>query len=381
MRIRGNVLVIALVVLGVAAGLTGLVHGDDAFRIGVIQPITGPWAYDGLRVVDGAKVAVEMINAAGGVNGKRITLIVEDNKGAPTDSVSAAEKLISRDGVSAIIGAWASSATLAVMPVVERNQVPLVVETSSSPKITTPPTGNKWTFRLKPILNAEAMFGDDLVKRGFTKNAYLALNNDWGRAIVEEFGKTTGKAGAKTVATDYYGFSETNFYPFLSKYKTADVTGLMLNGGLEAFVLMVKQSQELGLKAPRVLLTGADLTALIEKAGAAASEGVYQVTQYDLTDDTAPNREFLAAWRKKHPTVVPDELGPVSGYIAVKLIADAVKRANSTAPAAVRDALTKTNLETPIGTLKFDENNQAWPKVYLKQVQNGKVVVLSRKSF
>src|SRR3954471_10593299 len=91
MRIRGNVLVIALVVLGVAAGLTGLVHGDDAFKIGVIQPITGPWAYDGLRVVDGAKVAVEMINAAGGVNGKRITLIVEDNKGAPTDSVSAAE--------------------------------------------------------------------------------------------------------------------------------------------------------------------------------------------------------------------------------------------------------------------------------------------------
>jgi branched-chain amino acid transport system substrate-binding protein len=371
--------VLGSVAMGIVVLFSGSARGQDPLKIGVIQPLTGPWAYDGLRVVDGAKLAVESINAAGGVTGKRIVLVVEDNKGAPTDSVSAAEKLISRDRVSAIIGAWGSSATLAVMPLAERHQVPLMVETSSSPKITQPPTGNKWTFRLKPILTAEAVFGEELVKRGFRRNAYLALNNDWGRAVVEEFGKSIGKAGGETVVADYYGGAETNFYPYLSKYKSGDISGLVFNGGLEAFVLMVKQSHELGLKGQRVLATGADLTALIEKAGVAASEGVYQVTQYDMTDDTPANREFLTAWQRRHPTVVPDELGPVSGYIAVQLIADAARRAQSVAPPAIRDALTRTNLETPIGTIKFDENNQAWPKVYFKQVQGGKIVVLGRR--
>jgi len=145
------------------------------------------------------------------------------------------------------------------------------------------------------------VFGEELVKRGFTRTVYVALNNDWGRAVVEEFGKTMGKAGASTVGIDYYGFADTNFYPFFTKYKTSDATGLIPNGGLESFVLMLKQSHELGLKGLRLLATGGGLTALIEKAGPAASEGVSQVTQYDMTDDTPANREFLAACRLAAP--------------------------------------------------------------------------------
>src|SRR5690606_10699482 len=123
--------------------------------IGVSQPLTGPVAAAGTYVANGARLAAEQLNAQGGVLGKKIELIVEDNKSNPREAVNTAEKLILRDKVPVMIGAWGSTFTLATMPKLQEYGVPMVVETASSSKITT--AGNPWVFRISPTSRMEAL--------------------------------------------------------------------------------------------------------------------------------------------------------------------------------------------------------------------------------
>src|SRR5258707_6776836 len=135
-------------ILAAASLLAGAASGQEPIKIGVTQPLTGAFAASGNYVTQGAKIAEEQINAAGGVLGRKIQLVVEDNKSNPTEAVATAEKLIGRDKVPVLMGAWSSTYTLAVMPKLMEYEVPMVVETSSSDKITT--SGNPWIFRTAP---------------------------------------------------------------------------------------------------------------------------------------------------------------------------------------------------------------------------------------
>src|SRR6185437_14349650 len=123
-------------------------NAQETIKIGVTQPLTGAFAASGNYVSQGTKIAEEEINKAGGVLGKKIQLITEDNKSNPTEAVTTVEKLIGQDKVPLLIGAWSSTLTLAVMPKLEEYKVPMIVETSSSGKITT--SGNPYIFRISP---------------------------------------------------------------------------------------------------------------------------------------------------------------------------------------------------------------------------------------
>src|SRR5690606_34766431 len=127
---------------------------QETSKIGVNMPLTGPVAASGNYIANGARIAADRINAAGGVLGKKLELLIEDNKGNPTEAAAVAEKLISRDKVPVMMGAWSSTFTLAVMPKLMEHQVPMLVETSSSEKITR--SGNPWIFRIAPTSSMEA---------------------------------------------------------------------------------------------------------------------------------------------------------------------------------------------------------------------------------
>jgi len=171
-----------------SAGLAGHA-GAQTIKIGVNEPLTGPFAASGTYVVNGAKIAADEINAKGGVLGKKIELIIEDNKSNPTEAAAVAEKLITADKVPVMMGAWGSSLTLAVMPKLMEYKVPMVVETSSSGKITT--SGNPYIFRISPPSAVEAAaFKNILPKMTVKKADFLVINNDWGRGSAEDFGKT-----------------------------------------------------------------------------------------------------------------------------------------------------------------------------------------------
>ena len=183
---------LTLVALGlvVPAGLA-----QAPIKIGVIQPLSGPVAASGNYVRMGAEIARDWINARGGVSGRKVELVIEDNKSDPKEAASAAEKLIVRDKVPAIVGAWDSSMTLAAMPKLEEYGVPMVVETSSAASITR--RGNPWVFRISPPSEMEALGLEQYVDRlGIKRADFLAVNTDWGRGAVTAFGDMLKKKGA-----------------------------------------------------------------------------------------------------------------------------------------------------------------------------------------
>src|ERR1700720_76689 len=176
-----------LSLIGVAGVLAaGPALAQETIKIGVTQPLTGAFAASGNYVAQGAKLAEEDINKAGGVLNKKIELIVEDNKSNPTEAVATAEKLTQKDKVPVMMGAWSSTLTLAVMPKLIEYEVPMLVETSSSGKITT--SGNPYIFRISPPSAVEAIaFAKILGKVKITKADFLVINNDWGLGTAQDF--------------------------------------------------------------------------------------------------------------------------------------------------------------------------------------------------
>src|SRR5215471_20400705 len=176
---EGSMSIGRIVSIVCALGLMSLgpALGQGSIKIGVTQPLTGAFAASGNYVAQGARMAEDDINKAGGAIDKKIELIVEDNKSNPTEAVATAEKLIQKDKVPVMMGAWSSTLTLAVMPKLIEYEVPMLVETSSSGKITT--SGNPWIFRISPTSEMEAKAFAPLVKMlGIKKADLLGTNND-----------------------------------------------------------------------------------------------------------------------------------------------------------------------------------------------------------
>src|ERR687891_685489 len=185
-------------------------------KIGVIQPLSGPVAASGNYVRMGAEIARDWLNARGGVLGRKIELLIEDNKSDPKEAASAAEKLIVRDKVPAIMGAWGSSMTLAAMPRLEEYGVPMVVETSSAASITK--RGNPWIFRISPPSEMEALGLERyLGALGVKKADFMAVNTDWGRGAVTAFGDLLKRSGATVGVAEHMDQAATDMNAQITK--------------------------------------------------------------------------------------------------------------------------------------------------------------------
>jgi branched-chain amino acid transport system substrate-binding protein len=369
--------------LALAAGLSmlsGAALAQATIKIGLLQPATGPAAYDGQSVINGARLAESEINAAGGVLGKKIELVLQDGKNDPAESLNAAEKLLGRDQVKALIGAWGSSSTLAIMPLVQRYEVPLIVETSTAEKITE--AGNPWVFRISSNSKIDAdTLQPYLVKNlGLKKVAFMAANNDFGRAVVNNWTRVLTPQGATIVATEYHKPGETNFAPTLTKLKNSGADSIVITSDVTTLSNIVKQSYEQGLKGlNRVATSGNPAEAIMQLTGKDAAEGLL-VQNYWLPYAPPPGQEdasakFLAAYKQRYPDRIADKYS-TSGYDAVKLAVAAMKAANSAEPAKIRDALKTIKLPALQGMISFDQQQQARPYQSISRIENGKPVIV-----
>src|SRR2546421_4544321 len=221
----------------------GGAQSSAPIKIGVIEPLSGPVAASGNYVRMGAEIARDWVNARGGVNGRKIELQIEDNKSDPKEAASAAEKLIVRDKVPAIMGAWGSSMTLAAMPKLEEYGVPMVVETSSAATITK--RGNPWIFRISPPSEMEALGLEPYVdKLGVKRVDFLAVNTDWGRGSIQAFGDMLKKRGVAVGAAEFMEQSATDMNAQLTKIKQTGGDTLFLTTAVEQITLVLKQGQE-----------------------------------------------------------------------------------------------------------------------------------------
>lgn len=369
----------ALVLGWVVAGSTSWAQAP--IKIGVIQPTTGPAAYDGQSVVNGARLAETEINATGGILGRKIELVLQDGKADPAESLNAAEKLLDRDKVKVLIGAWASSATLAIMPLVQRYEVPFIVETSTAEKITE--AGNPWVFRIasNSKIDADAMQPHLVKKLGFKKVAFIAANNDFGRAVVTNWQRALTAEGATVVATEYHKPGETNYSPTLTKIKNSGADTIIITSDVTTASNIAKQAYELGMTGMnRIITNGLPAEQVVKLVGPEGSEGLL-IQNYWVPYGPAPGQEaasakFVENYKKQFPDRIADKYA-ASGYDAVRLAANAIAAAGSDNTAKIRDALRTIKMPSLQGVIEFDKQQQARPFLSIAKIQKGTPSVIA----
>jgi branched-chain amino acid transport system substrate-binding protein len=371
-------------ILAAASLIAAPAFAQDAIKIGVTQPLTGAFAASGNYVTQGAKIAEEQINAAGGVLGRKIQLVVEDNKSNPTEAVATAEKLIGKDKVPVMMGAWSSTLTLAVMPKLMEYGVPMLVETSSSGKITT--SGNPWIFRISPTSEMEAKaFAGNVKALGIKKADFLATNNDFGLGASKEFSEMLKAQGVQIGVMETMDPKATDFSAQLAKIKGSGSDTLFVTTAVEQITLVLKQAKEQQVKQ-RIITTGGSNSPdqLIQQAGEAANGSLHLVFFTPWFPEAVKNpelaRKFVAEWTaRKYPVGGLTE--GFRGWDGVNTIVEAIKAAGKAEPAAIQKALWNVKVKGINGDIAFikqgpagQESAQNVPSVYVVKIEGGKVV-------
>ena len=366
-----------------AGGAVSGAYAQETIKIGVTQPLTGAFAASGNYVAQGAKIAEDEINKAGGVLGKKIQLIIEDNKSNPTEAVSTVEKLIQKDKVPVLVGAWSSTLTLAVMPKLEEYKVPMVVETSSSGKITT--SGNRYIFRISPTSEMEAKAFQPLIaKMGIKKADFLYTNNDFGIGSGAEYSKMLKANGVPVGIMETMDPKATDFSAQLAKIKASGGDTLFVTTAVEQLTLILKQAKEQQLKVRVVSCGGSNSPdQLIEQAGDAAN-GSFHTTFFppwfpEVTTNPDASKRYMDEWKKRGHNVGGLTEG-YRGYDGVYVAVAGIKAAGKPEPEAIRAALWGVNVNGVYGNIHFTkqgpagkESGQNVPTVYLVTIANGKV--------
>jgi len=367
-----------------ASLLVGAASAQEPIKIGVTQPLTGAFAASGNYVAQGAKIAEEAINAQGGVLGRKIQLVIEDNKSNPTEAVATAEKLISKDKVPVLMGAWSSTLTLAIMPKLMEYQVPMLVETSSSGKITT--SGNPYIFRISPTSEMEARAFAPTVKSFNIKKAdFLATNNDFGLGASQEFSQMLKKEGAQVGVMETMDPKATDFSAQLAKIKNSGSDTLFVTTAVEQITLILKQAKEQQVKA-RIITTGGSNSPdqLIAQAGEAANGSFHLVFFTPWFPEAVKNpdlaRRFVAEWNKRGHNVGGLTEG-FRGWDGVHTIVEAIRTAGKADSKSIQQALWNVKVKGINGDIAFikqgpagKESAQNVPSVYVVRIDNGKVV-------
>jgi len=345
-------------------------------KIGVLMPTSGTLAYDGGLTIEGIKLAAEEINAKGGIKGTmKIDLVIEDSAGIPATSVAAMEKLVGIHKVSAVIGDFASSCTLASMEVAKREKVPLMTPISLAPKITQ--LGNIWAFRgcdnSEMIANAFARYA--VKDKNLKKWSFIGVNTDYGRGSVDAFSKKAKELGGEILMVEYFQQGETDYYPILTKLKGTDTQGLCLFGETMDLSRVVNQFFELGLEKKITLMdpTSGTFNDKFMELTKGKAEGMIGASRFTASLQTPKARQFIEAYKKRWGRE-PEKYGQ-AGYDDVYIVAQAIERANSIDPSAIRDALTKTQYDGPQGKAYFDQNNQLIIDEYIIAVKGGKFTI------
>ena len=362
--------VVSLLLMGIGVALAA----EGPIKVGVVLPLTGEQAKFGEIEKNSLLLGLDEINKAGGVNGRKIELLIEDDTGKPDVGRSAVEKLISQDNVVALTGGYSSSVTYAVCAVAQQRKVPFLVSTGSSDKITE--QGWNYVFRIAPPVSeypkALNSFLSEVVKPQSV--AILYENTLFGQSGAKAFNEQCSKSGIKVLTREGYEAGAVDFKPMLIKVKAAKPDFVYMISYVMDAALLMRQSKELNFNPKLFVGGGAGFTLpeFAKNAGAAAE----YVFSADLWSPQLPypgTKEYFENYKKRFGG--PTEYHGAEAYGCIYVVADALKRAKQLTPDAVRDAMASTDLMTAFGPVKFvsygkKKQQNALP-TYLVQWQKG----------
>jgi len=375
-KVYGLLLVCALLI-GVGSGIA---LAEEPLRIGAIWPLTGTCAKPGTGCANAIQLAVDEINNAGGVYGRPLELIIEDDEAMPTVSVAAAEKLAVRDKVHVVIGAFNSSCVLAHMQVTQREGVPQIDPVAFAATITR--SGNPYMFRNIP--QAELLgtkFAEFMLEESGAKTwAIIHENTDYGMDF-RRFIKPILDKNAKVVAVETYTPGDTDFYAQLTKIKNLKPEAILQIANMTEGAQIMNQIRELGIEG-YMFATGSSATQQYRDLAGPAADGLYTLSFLESSAPQPKVQEFLKNFEAKFG-YEPDYFA-AAAYDATYLAAEGMKKAYEknvlTWPSDlkklrndIRDGINAVDGYPGVqGIVKWNEHREAATDIYWVQWKDGK---------
>ena len=348
----------------------------DTIKIGVFEPMTGANAAGGALEVEGVKLANKLYPE---VLGKKIELVVVDNKSDKVEAASAASRLVEKEKVVAIIGSWGSSLSMAAGDIVKKAKVPVVAASATNPLVT---KDNDYYFRVCFIdpFQGKVMANYAFSKLNAKKVAIVQeVSNDYSiglaKFFTDSFKQLTGDQNA-IVAVSNYNTGDQDFTAQLTNIKGKNPDVIFAPGNFTESALLIKQARQLGIKAP---IIGGDTWETPEfiDIGKTSVEGAVFSTFFTSEKPiTKESDKFLTEYRKEFKDKEPAAVTAL-GYDAYILIRDAIEKVGSADSVKVRDQLAKTkDFQGAAGVITLDADRNAVKNAVIKEVKNGKFTFL-----
>ena len=378
---RGKLLATAisamLAVSVVASGCGGGSKASDEIKIGVVSEMTGSNATYGTSVVNGMKLALKEVNDKGGVNGKKVSIVVADSKSEPAEAANAMSKLVNQDKTPVVMGIFTSSSAIAAANVSESAKVPFLAIGATNPKVTLDDKTGKVkpnTFRVCFIDPFQGTVGANFVLNELKlKKAVIFVDNssDYSKGLASFFKQAYTSKGGEIVGEEAYLQKDTDFKAVLTKIKTMNPEILYVPGYYEEVGKIIKQARELGMNLPIVGGDGWDSPKLSEIAGAGPLNNTFFTNHYSPDDTSEASKAFVDAYVKAY-NQKPDAPA-VLGYDGARLMIDAISRAGGTDGAKVSKALAETkNYKAVTGDTSLNETHDAVKSAVTIEFKDGK---------
>lgn len=364
-----RILIASIIVVSLLSACTPNGGGGDKVRIGVFMSTTGSTANFGISSVNGIKLAADEINAAGGINGKQVELLVQDDRSDASEAATIVTKFVTQDQVHGIIGEVASSRSIAAAPIAQNAKIPMLTPSSTNPEVT---KKGDFIFRscfIDPYQGAAiAQFA---AKTLGAKNAAIMVDrkNDYSTGLEKYISETFTKLGGKMVATQSYQEGDQDFNAQLTSLKGSNPEVIFVPGYYNDVGLIAKQARDKGITVPLIGGDGWDSEQLY-KIGGTALNGSYFTNHYSPFDTDPKVVKFVNDYKAKYGST-PDALA-ATAYDAARIMFDAIKRSKSLSGTDIRDALAATKDYPGItGTVTFNQNRDAVKPIVMIEIKDG----------
>src|SRR5690349_4862652 len=345
--------------------------GDNKVRVGVFMSLTGTTANFGISSVNGIKMAADEINKAGGINGKQVELLVQDDRSDASEAATIVTKFVTQDQVNAVIGEVASSRSLAAAPIAQNAKIPMLTPSSTNPEVT---KKGDFIFRscfIDPYQGAAiAQFA---AKTLGAKTAAIMVDrkNDYSTGLEKVINETFTKMGGKIVAVQSYQEGDQDFNAQLTSLKGANPEVIFVPGYYNDVGLIAKQARDKGITVPLIGGDGWDSTQLYAIGGSALN-GSYFTNHYSPYDTDPKVQKFVNDYKSRYGSL-PDALA-ATAYDAAHIMFDAIKRSKSLNGPDIRDALAATKDYPGVtGTVTFNQNRDAVKPIVMIEIKDGGV--------
>jgi branched-chain amino acid transport system substrate-binding protein len=347
-------------------------RADDVIKVGEYSSLTGKEASFGQSSHKGITMAIEELNASGGVLGRKLELITEDNQTIPGQSATAAKKLIAREKVIALLGEVSSGRSLEAAPIAQSNHVPMIAPASTNPKVT---QVGSYIFRVCFI---DPFQGTVMAKFAFEElkarrvAVISSVSNAYSVGLARFFRDKFTAEGGEVTVEQKYSEGDKDFRAQLTAVRAAGADAVFVPGYYTEAALIVRQARELGLSMPFLGGDGWVADELLQIGGDALN-GCYYSTHFSPENNSEGVRRFVAAYRARWGGETPDAFAAL-GYDSVGVLADAIRRAGTTEEPKLRDALAATrDFSGATGITTIDSNRDASKPATIIAIREGKL--------